>query len=141
MSQSDYLSKKKIVLQLQKQTEFPHVLNSSLYTLSRAHSISSNITNSLITRNQLTTTDASNNCSNFLVCTNTNSRPNRILHEQTMYSDTRRFVKNQKNKKCDKFCYDSSYNLLHTNNTNRLYSSYNNKRLRDLCQCISTNVL
>ena len=53
MSQSDYLSKKKIVLQLQKQTEFSPILNSSIYTLSKAHSVSSDISNSLITYSEL----------------------------------------------------------------------------------------
>jgi hypothetical protein len=136
MSQSDYINKKKIVLQLQNQNEFPPILSSSLYTLSKSHSISIDISNTLITRNQLTIqTDISNNCSKFTVCSSTNTRPNRVLRNSAMSNIVRQYVKHKKINGCDKFCYDSSYNLIHTNNTNRLFSAYNNKRLRDLCKC------
>jgi hypothetical protein len=40
MSQSDYINKKKITLQLQKQTELSPILDSSFYTISKGHSIS-----------------------------------------------------------------------------------------------------
>ena len=138
MSQSDYLNKKKIILQLQKQHEFPPILTSSLYTLSKSHSISIDISNTLITRNQLTIQpqpDISNNCSKFIVCSSTNTRPNRVLRNTVMSNVVRPYIKHKKISGCDKFCYDSSHNLIHTNNTNRLYSTYNNKRLRDLCKC------
>lgn len=134
MSQSDYLNKKKITLQLQKQNEFSPVLNSSLYTLSKAHSIASDISNSLITRNQLSTYQ-SNNCYKFTVCSSTNTRPNRIQSDKVMSNVVRQYVKHKKINNCAKFCYDSSHNLIHTNNTNRLFSTFNNKRLRDLCNC------
>lgn len=136
MSQSDYLSNKKIVLQLQKQNEFPPILSSSLYTLSKSHSISIDISNTLITRNQLTIPPViSSNCSKFIVCSSTNTRPNRVLRNSAMSNIVRQYVKHKKIGGCDKFCYDSSHNLIHTNNTNRLFSTYNNKRLRDLCKC------
>lgn len=136
MSQSDYINKKRIVLQLQNQNEFPPILSSSLYTLSKSHSISIDISNTLITRNQITIQpDISNNCSKFTVCSSTNTRPNRVLRNSAMSNVVRQYVKHKKIKDCDKFCYDSSYNLIHTNNTNRLFSAYNNKRLRDLCKC------
>ena len=136
MSQSDYLSKKKIVLQLQKQNEFTPIMSSSMYTLSKSHSISDDINNTLITRNQLTIQpDISNNCSKFIVCSSTNMRPNRVLRNSAMSNVVRHYVKHKKITGCEKFCYDSSHNLIHTNNTNRLYSTYNNKRLRDLCKC------
>ena len=135
MSQSDYLSKKKIILQLQKQNEFPPILSSSLYTLSKTHSISIDISNTLITRNQLTIQTDISNCSKFIVCSSTNTRPNRVLRNSAMSTIVRQYVKNKKIGGCDKFCYDSSHNLIHTNNTNRLFSTYNNKRLRDLCKC------
>ena len=136
MSQSDYINKKRIVLQLQNQNEFPPILSSSLYTLSKSHSISIDISNTLITRNQLTIQpDISNNCSKFTVCSSTNTRPNRVLRNSAMSNVVRQYVKHKKINDCDKFCYDSSYNLIHTNNTNRLFSAYNNKRLRDLCKC------
>lgn len=135
MSQSDYLSKKKIVLQLQNQNEFPPILSSSLYTLSKSHSISIDISNTLITRNQLTIQPDISNCSKFIVCSSTNTRPNRVLRNSAMSNIVKQFVKHKKMSGCDKFCYDSSHNLIHTNNTNRLFSTYNNKRLRDLCKC------
>ena len=136
MSQGDYLNKKKIVLQLQKQNEFPPIISSSLYTLSKSHSISNDINNTLITRNQLTIqSDISNNCSKFIVCSSTNTRPNRVLRNSVMSNVVRPYIKHKKISGCDKFCYDSSHNLIHTNNANRLFSTYNNKRLRDLCKC------
>ena len=119
MSQSDYLNKKKITLQLQKQNEFSPVLNSSLYTLSKAHSIASDISNSLITRNQLTTYQ-SNKCSKFIVCSSTNTRQNRIQSDKAMTNILRHYIKHKKINRCEKFCYDTSIN---------------NKRLRDLCNC------
>jgi hypothetical protein len=135
MSQSDYLNKKKISLQLQKQNEFSPVLNSSLYTLSKAHSIASDISNSLITRNQLTTYQ-SNKCTKFIICSSTNTRPNRIQSNKTMSNIVRPYIKHEKINGSNKFCYDSSHNLMHTNNANRLFSTYNNKRLRDVCNCL-----
>jgi hypothetical protein len=136
MSQSDYLNKKKIISLLEKQVEFPPIMSSSLYTLSKSHSVSNDISNTLITRNQLTIQpDISNNCSKFIVCSSTNMRPNRVLRNSAMSNVVRQYVKHKKNEGCEKFCYDSSHNLIHTNNANRLYSTYNNKRLRDLCKC------
>lgn len=136
MSQSDYINKKRIVLQLQNQNEFPPILSSSLYTLSKSHSISIDISNTLITRNQITIQpDISNNCSKFTVCSSTNTRPNRVLRNSAMSNVVRPYIKHKKVAGCDKFCYDSSHNLIHTNNANRLFSTYNNKRLRDLCKC------
>lgn len=134
MSQSDYLSKKKIILQLQKQTELLPILNSSFYTLSKSHSIALDISNSLITRNQLTLQhNIVDNCSKFLVCSTTNMRPNRLLNTTSSCSIVRQYIKHKKILGCEKFCYDSSHNLIHTNN--RSFSTYNNKRLRDLCIC------
>ena len=135
MSQSDYLNKKKITLQLQKQNEFTPVLNSSLYTLCKAHSISRDISNTLITQNQLSAQPDISNCSKFIVCSYTNTRPNRVLRNSAMSNVVRQYVKHKKVIACDKFCYDSSHNFIHKNNTNRLFSTYNNKRLRDLCKC------
>ena len=135
MSQSDYLNKKKIILQLQKQDEFQPILSSSLYTLSKSHSVSNDISNTLITRNQLTIQPDVSNCSKFIVCSSTNMRPNRVLRNSAMSNIVRQYVKHKKIAGCDKFCYDSSHNLIHTNNANRLFSTYNNKRLRDLCKC------
>lgn len=136
MSQSDYLSKKKITLQLQKQTELLPILNSSFYTLSKSHSVAIDISNSLITRNQLTVQpNTRNECNKFLVCSSTNTRPNRLLNTISTCCIVRQYVKHKKVYGCEKFCYDSSHNLIHTNNTNRLFSTYNNKRLRDLCTC------
>jgi hypothetical protein len=135
MSQSDYLNKKKIMLQLRKQNEFPPILSSSLYTLSKSHSISNDTSNTLLTRNQITIQPDISNCSKFIVCSSTNTRPNRVLGNSSMSNVVRQYVKHKKINGCDKFCYDSTDNLIRTNNTNRLFSAYNNRRLRDLCKC------
>ena len=48
MSQSDYMMKKKIMLQIQKQKELKPILDSSFYSLSKAYSIERDISNTII---------------------------------------------------------------------------------------------
>jgi hypothetical protein len=133
MSQSDYIKNKKIVLQLQKQSEIKPILDSSFYTLSKAHSIELDISNTILTYSQLTPAKAESKCEKFITCSNTNLRPNRMTFVRRMVNDYKPFVKQQKLGIYNKYCYDSSHNLINTNNTNRLFSAYGNKRLRDIC--------
>jgi hypothetical protein len=102
MSQSDYINKKKITLQLQKQTELSPILDSSFYTISKGHSISKDVSNSLITPSQLSKPQNTNNCAKFVVCSNTNNRPNRVIHDLPLYSCVKKYVKHKKNVGCDK---------------------------------------
>ena len=135
MSQGDYIQNKKIILQLQRQKEFKPFLDSSFYTLSKAHSIERDISNTIITFSQLIPPKIENKCEKFITCSNTNLRPNRVTSERRMVNDYKPFVKHRKLGIYNKFCYDSSYNLINTNNTNRLFSAYSNKRLKDICNC------
>lgn len=98
MSQSDYLSKKKVIIQIQNQKESPSILDSSLYTKNKSYSISMDISNSLITPSQLFQKSYSDNanCVKFLTCYDTNNRPNRIIHNSQLYSNTKKYVKNKK---------------------------------------------
>ena len=101
MSQGDYLTKKKTIILVQNQNESPPVLDSSIYTKSKSHSISINITNSLITPRQLFQEPVLNTqCSEFLTCIGTNERPNRIPHILPLYSSVRSYVKNKKQVGC-----------------------------------------
>ena len=135
MSQSDYIKRKKIVFELQRQKELKPILDSSFYTSSKAYSIERDISNTIITYSQLIPLKVENKCEKFITCSNTNLRPNRMTFERRMINDYRPFVKHQK-LGIYKFCYDSSYNLINTNNTNRLFSAYSNKRLKDICNCV-----
>lgn len=127
------------MLQLQKQKELRPILDSSFYTQSKAHSIEVDISNTIITYSQLTPAKVASKCEKFITCFNTNLRPNRVTFERRMVNNYKPFVKNQKLGIHNKYCYDSSYNLIHTNNTNRLFSAYGNKRLRDICNCDTIN--
>ena len=139
MSQSDYIKNKKIVLQLQNQNEFKPVLDSSFYTLNRGHSIASDISNTVLNYSQLIPAKVPSDCQKFITCSNTNSRPNRIMYERRMVNGNRKNHLDQKLRMFNKYCYDSSYNLIYTNNKNRLFSAYSNKRLRDMINCFEKN--
>lgn len=93
MSQSDYIKLKVISVGLSNfnNTNTPQILNSQLYTMYKGYSLQKSIINTKPTYNSLdipnakylfdiplTSVDLSNNCSNFITCTNTNLRPNRI---------------------------------------------------------------
>ena len=136
MSQSDYIKRKKIVFELQRQKELKPILDSSFYTSSKAYSIERDISNTIITYSQLIPLKLENKCAKFITCSNTNLRPNRMTFERRMINNYKPFVKHQKLGIYNKFCYDSSYNLINTNNTNRLFSAYSNKRLKDICNCV-----
>lgn len=102
MSQSDYLNKKKVVIQVQNQNESSPVLDSSIYTKNKSYSISINITNSLITPSQLfQQTNLNTQCSKFITCNDTNNRPNRVIQNLPLYSNVRKYVKNKKNVGCN----------------------------------------
>jgi hypothetical protein len=101
MSQSDYLNKKKNVIQVQNQNESSPVLDSSIYTKNKSYSISINITNSLITPSQLfQQTTLNTQCSKFITCTGTNNRPNRVINNSPLYSNVRKYVKQRKQVGC-----------------------------------------
>lgn len=136
MSQSDYIKNKKIIFQLQRQKELKPILDSSFYTLSKAHSIERDISNTIITYSQLALLPkVDTECDKFITCSNTNLRPNRMTFERRMVNDYKPFRKHRKLGIYNKFCYDSSYNLIHKNNSNRFISAYSNKRLKDICNC------
>ena len=98
-----------------------------MYTLRKAHSVSSDISNTLITQNQLSIQPDVSNCSKFIACSYANARPNRVLRNSAMSNVVRQYVEHKKDIARDKFCHDSSHNLIHTNNTNRIFSANNNK--------------
>lgn len=102
LSQSDYINRKRIVSQIQNQNEFPPVLDSSLYTVSKSNSISSSITNSLITPSQLFQNlelNLSDDCGKFIVCMDTNNRPNRVIHS-SLCSAIKKYEKQKKTVNC-----------------------------------------
>lgn len=81
-----------------------------MYTLSKAHSISSDTSNKLITQNQLSIQPDTINCSEFNVCSYANTGPNRVLRNSAMSNVVRQYKKHKKDIARDKFCHVSSHN-------------------------------
>jgi hypothetical protein len=96
MSQSDYIERKKISTRLAgisktpiNTGDFPSVLNSQEYTSYSQYQIANTVLNTKTTPNELVCPNhqiifnmevlASNNCPSFTLCSNTNTRRNRVL--------------------------------------------------------------
>ena len=96
MSQGDYISKKKIISQILKQSKLPPILESSLYTecvsYSQSHGLCSTTENPL-----------------FITNVNTNTRPNRVenISPSPLYSNVKTYVKHKKEVGCSK-CGDDN---------------------------------
>ena len=88
MSQSDYIKYKKTINEL-KTRKLPAVLDSQDYTLFKTYSLETNIPNTKIESNQLVPAGRqvifdmemkTSTCPKFIMCTKTNTRPNRVLN-------------------------------------------------------------
>lgn len=147
MSQSDYLHHKKISLELKLQKKLPSVLSGMDYTLYKQYSLEKNIKNTSKLYNNLVPTGVqvifgietpkSDNCPDFLLCKNTNTRPNRIAKPHIDFTPsvakTPVYVKHRPIRFCAKCCYA---NKSATSNTNMMDCA--NKRLKQLyCNCSS----
>ena len=145
MSQSDYLHHKKISLELKSQKKLSPILSGTDYTLYKQYSLEKNIKNTSKLYNQLVPTGTqvifgietvnSNNCPDFLLCKNTNTRPNRIAKNHIDFTPsvakTPSYVKHNPIRTCSKCCYG---NKTATSNTNMTDCS--NKKLNNLlCNC------
>ena len=88
MSQSDYIAHKKNAQILQRQSDLEGVLNSQDFTQYKQFAFHNTITNSNITYNQLREPNKQrvykmelpvSQCPQFLTCTQTQARPNRVI--------------------------------------------------------------
>ena len=116
MSQSDYLHHKKISLELKSQNKLLPILSGMDYTLYKQFTLEKNIKNTSRLFNQLIPTGTqvifgietpkSDNCSDFILCKDTNTRPNRIAknHIDFNISKTPDYVKHKKIRKYEKCC-------------------------------------
>jgi hypothetical protein len=86
MSQSDYLQRKKLAINMKTQTKFPNTLNSGDYTLYTQFNIENTVTNTSKLYNQLLQNGRSKildmeinptSCPQFITCKNTQNRPYR----------------------------------------------------------------
>jgi hypothetical protein len=95
MSQGDYLIRKKIIHQLEDQSILPAVLSSKFYTQCIQYTIQNEIINENIRFGQDTTIVKEDLCPKFILCQNTNERPNRkrIIRPMTTLLPT--FVKDR----------------------------------------------
>ena len=80
MSQHDYLIKKKLGTILKEQNKLENVMSSDLYTKFKTMGVSEEVINTIPRYGQLMMDLSRNNdCAHFILCKNTNERPNRVL--------------------------------------------------------------
>jgi hypothetical protein len=131
-TQSDYILRKKMTFELQNQTKLPAVLSSKFYTLAKQYSIENEIIKESIAFGKSPPPLQTDECPVFIMCINTNTRPNRVLMTNDMFSFPTKYIKQRAERKCFNCCYNSQYNLYTTNNQNTLFSTCSNKRLNAL---------
>jgi hypothetical protein len=95
MSQSDYLRRKNIAVQLKNQTELPAVLSSKFYTQCVQYTIQNEIINENIRFGEVTKITKEDLCPKFILCQKTNERPNRIRIIRAMTTLLPMFVKDR----------------------------------------------
>jgi hypothetical protein len=119
LTQGDYILSKKMISKLNNQLELPAVLESGIYTQLKQHALDKN--------------EVLSDCpSTFLMCTNTNMRPNRVLTSKKMFNIPKGFIKQRSDRQCFNCCYNSQFNLYFTNNANTLFSACSNLRLNTI---------
>lgn len=147
MSQSDHIKHLKLATELKQQIDFAPVLEEKNYTLFKEYSIMNSIKNTSKRYGQLSTPNINpifetqqaevDNCPTFIVCHNTNQRPNRTPLSNVYYlpyPPIHPFIKQKNNNKCMGCCYDSSLNK--TNDYNKWNTGCSNSRLvKTLCNC------
>lgn len=160
MSQSDYIQRKKIGINLktENQNKFENIINSNNYTLFKQYTLENTILNTSKLYNQLVEDGKkrifnmelnSSYCPQFIVCENTQNRTYRKLTNPSPFNpyftklpyvtgptnttlNQLKYVKEKKNNKCPPCYYDSSYNRIHMNNQNTNFTTCSNNRLNQL---------
>ena len=158
MSQSDYLQRKKIGIELttSNQSKFPNIIQSQDYTLYKQYTLENTIPNTSKLYNQLLQDGRVNifnmevlptECPSYTICINTETRPyrkNTNPAAMNPYASTGRlpyitgpnnttigqlkYIKQPALRKCPPCYYDSSYNKIHTNNKNTDFTACSNNR-------------
>jgi hypothetical protein len=102
MSQSDYIKHKKITNELKYQKVLPKVLTSHFYTRCVQYAIESEIIKEDIIFGPIAPIKKENGCPIFIMCSNTENRPNRQNKYKTMrmVSYFPSYVKDNKPKIC-----------------------------------------
>ena len=159
MSQSDYLQRKKLEVELKpaNQQKFPNTIETNNYILYKKYNIENSIISTSKLYNQLLQNGRSNifdmelnptNCSKYKLCIDTETRPYRKLiypaamnpyasigHLPFITGPTMttlyqlKYMKKPYIRKCPACLYDSSYNRQNTNNTNTDFTKCSNNRL------------
>lgn len=158
MSQSDYLQRKKLGLELKtsNQIKFPNSIQSHDYTLYKQYTLENTIQNTSKLYNQLLQDGRlkifnmeilPSNCPSYVICINTETRPYRkdtnpapmnpyastglpyITGPNNTTEEQLKYIKQLPLRKCPPCYYDSSYNRTHTNNKNTDFTACSNTRL------------
>ena len=163
MSQSDYLQRKKLGIELKtsNQKKFPNTIESQDYTLYKQYTLENTIKNTSKLYNQLLQNGrirvfnmelSTTTCPTYTICINTETRPYRTLsnpapmnpnttgHLPYITGPNNTVINQLKYQKqiplrnCPPCQYDSSYNKIHTNNQNTDFTACSNNRLNQaLC--------
>ena len=151
MSQSDYIQHLKVATELKSQSKLSPVLTADDYTAFKQFNIENIVYNTSRRHNQLVPTGTqivfdmpmpnASRCSTFLLCSNTQKRPNRVpLSTVYFHSLTCKpspvYVKHKPLRTCAKCCYAT--NKTNINNFNTDSTDCSNKRKNLLyCKCTS----
>ena len=151
MSQSDYIQHLKVATELKLQSKLSPVLTSDNYTAFKQFNIENTVYNTSRRHNQLVPTGTqivfdmpmpnASRCSTFLLCSNTQNRPNRVpMSTVYFHSLTCKplpvYVKHKPLRTCAKCCY--AENKTNINNFNTDSTDCSNKRKNLLyCKCTS----
>ena len=121
MSQSDYIKYKRVATELKNTKQVPAVLESQDYIGYKEYSMENKITNTKTLYNQLIPPGKKiifdmekkvTNCPAFIICNNTNKRPNRVAMSKVYFTPTPvpKYVKHPANAKTGCKCALNSVN-------------------------------
>jgi len=128
MSQIDYVQWKRTTTVLKSQNKLDPVLLPNDYTEFKQYALETTVPNTKMTFHRLLTPNhqyvldmdrISTSCPTFIVCRNTNTRPNRRLHTVSIPSTTKRLNKNDAP---FKFCHPLSIYTIPLHLKRRFYT-------------------
>ena len=151
MSQSDYIQHLKVATELKSQSKLSPVLTADDYTAFKQFNIENTVYNTSRRHNQLVPTGTqivfdmpmpnASRCSTFLLCSNTQKRPNRVpMSTVYFHSLTCKplpvYVKQKPLRTCAKCCYAENKKNINNFNTDSVDCSNKRKKLL-YCKCTS----
>ena len=109
MSQSDYIQYKRTQAMLKEQTKLPKVLEQRVFTDAEQYQIETTIPNTKLRYSRLLPPNTQSvfgmerkmsSCPSFILCKDTDTRPNRVLNTESLPAPTFRLNKNYQPSRC-----------------------------------------